>query len=72
MLGREGLLPNWLAQVHPVRNTPVNATWLTGISSGALLFCPGTSPTRIHCKTTSVPSVQIAHKTIRAHDHFQK
>ena len=43
MLGREGLLPNWLAQVHPVSNTPVNATWLTGVSSGVLLFCPCTS-----------------------------
>ena len=55
MLGREGLLPNWLAQVHPVSNTPVNATWLTGISSGVLLFCPCTSSPRIHCKTTPDP-----------------
>ncbi|KAK9813513.1 hypothetical protein WJX73_003694 [Symbiochloris irregularis] len=34
VLGREHLLPAWLAQVHPKRLTPVNATLVTGICSG--------------------------------------
>lgn len=34
VLGREGLLPPGLAQLHPRRATPVRATWLTGASAG--------------------------------------
>ena len=34
VLGREGLLPPSLAQLHPRRATPVRATWLTGASAG--------------------------------------
>ena len=36
VLGREGLLPPGLAQLHPRRATPVRATWLTGASAGTL------------------------------------
>lgn len=34
VLGREGLLPPGLAQLHPRRATPVRATWLAGASAG--------------------------------------
>ncbi|KAK9819560.1 hypothetical protein WJX81_003898 [Elliptochloris bilobata] len=36
VLGREGLLPPSLAELHTRRATPVRATWLTGASAGAL------------------------------------
>ncbi|EIE21064.1 amino acid transporter [Coccomyxa subellipsoidea C-169] len=35
-LGRERLLPPWLAQINAARKTPVNATLLTSVSSGLL------------------------------------
>ena len=35
VLGRERLLPPWLAAVHAERKTPVNATVLTALSGGA-------------------------------------
>ena len=32
--GREGLLPRWIGQVHPIRRTPVNAIFtFVGIAS---------------------------------------
>ncbi|BDA45110.1 Cationic amino acid transporter 1 [Coccomyxa sp. Obi] len=38
LLGRERLLPPWLAHIHPDRKTPVNATLLTSLSAGLLAF----------------------------------
>lgn len=38
VLGRSGLLPGWLAGIHPERNTPAKATWLTGITCGEATF----------------------------------
>ena len=35
VLGREHLLPSWLARIHPTRFTPINATIVTGITAGA-------------------------------------
>lgn len=35
VLGRERLLPAWLATIHAERKTPVNATLVTAISGGA-------------------------------------
>lgn len=42
VLGRERLLPPWLATLHAQRKTPVYATILTAISGGtqALLTSP--------------------------------
>lgn len=37
VLGREHLLPPWLAKIHPTRFTPVNATLVTGLVSGQSL-----------------------------------
>ncbi len=38
LLGRERLLPPWLAHIHPDRKTPVNATLLTALSAGRCLL----------------------------------
>lgn len=38
LLGRERLLPPWLAHIHPNRKTPVNATLLTSLSAGLFLL----------------------------------
>lgn len=40
-MGREGLLPKWLAHVHPVRRTPTNAVLVQGAFSVALAIIVG-------------------------------
>jgi amino acid transporter len=40
VLGRERLLPPWLAAVHAARKTPVNATIVTAVSGGGRNLLP--------------------------------
>lgn len=37
-MARDGLLPAWLAEVHPTRGTPVNAQLVTGATAGLFAF----------------------------------
>lgn len=57
VLGRENLLPGWLAHVHPIRATPVNATIATGICSGQrlhILTAHVHAPSMRSCATIAV------------------
>lgn len=44
VLGREQLLPSWLATIHKTRDTPINATLFTAVTAGGHLRCPFSEP----------------------------
>jgi len=35
-MSRDGLLPRWFAQLHPVRKVPTRVTWITGTASAVI------------------------------------
>jgi APA family basic amino acid/polyamine antiporter len=35
-MSRDGLLPQWFAKTHPVRQVPVRVTWIAGVISAVL------------------------------------
>jgi basic amino acid/polyamine antiporter, APA family len=35
-MSRDGLLPRWFAQLHPVRKVPTRVTWITGAASAVI------------------------------------